>query len=330
MIAGGRVCTMDSDAVVSAFDLANGGRLWRTDTQAEDDRSTNIGGGIAEDGGTLYVSTGRAEVLALEVATGKIRWRSKLPNAARSAPTIADGRVFVITLDGQMVALAVDDGKRLWAQQAAVADTQILGQGAPAYSDGLVVAGFGSGDLLALRAGSGAVAWGDSLASARGRTSLADLSTIRGMAAIKDGRVYAIGVGGLMLALDLRSGRRLWERDVASTETPWLAGDWLYIVTPDAQVAAIGRDAGVVAWITQLDPFENMEKRRDPIRWIGPVLAGDRLVVLGTNSQMVLLDPLTGHMLDTQKLADAGSVSPVVAGGTMFVITDNATLTALR
>ena len=86
----------------------------------------------------------------------------------------------------------------------------------------------------------------------------------------------------------------------------------------------------VVAWITQLDPFNNMEKRRDPIRWIGPVLAGDRLVLVGTNSTLVTLDPVSGAVRDKQELSDAGSVSPVVAGGTTYVITDDATLSALR
>jgi outer membrane protein assembly factor BamB len=181
-----------------------------------------------------------------------------------------------------------------------------------------------------LRAASGAVAWGDSLASARGRTSMVDLSTVRGLPAIKDGRVYAIGFGGLMLALDLRSGRRLWERDVASSETPWLAGDWIFIVSQDAQVAAISRTDGAVAWLTQLDRFENMEKQKYPIRWLGPVLAGDRLVLVGSNASLVALDPVTGAVLGKQELSDHASVSPVVAGGTMFVITDDAKLTALR
>ena len=103
-----------------------------------------------------------------------------------------------------------------------------------------------------------------------------------------------------MLALDLRSGRRLWERDVSSSETPWLAGDWLFIVSQDAQVAAVRAEDGAVAWMTQLDPYEDMVKKKDLIRWIGPVLAGNRLVLVGTNSQMVTLNPMTGDVLDNR------------------------------
>jgi outer membrane protein assembly factor BamB len=330
VVAGGRVFTMDSDAVVTAYDTASGGRIWRVDTQAKGNRSTNVGGGIAVDGDTLYAGTGRAEVLALEAATGKIHWRKSLSAPVRAAPTIADGRLFVLTLDNQLQALASDDGRRLWGYQAPAPDTSVLGLPAPAYADGLVVAGFGSGDLVALRATSGSVAWSDSLASSRGRNSMLDLSAVSGMPVVVDGRVYAGSLGGLLLSLDLRSGRRLWERDIATGDTPWVAGDWLFLLSTAGQLAAIARNDGGVAWVTQMPQFEDEEKKKDPIHWIGPVLAGDRLILGSSNGLAMAVSPYTGKILGQQELSDAMSVAASVAGGTVYVITDDATLVALR
>ncbi|HEY2131455.1 MAG TPA: PQQ-binding-like beta-propeller repeat protein [Acetobacteraceae bacterium] len=330
VVSGGRVFTMDSDAVISAFDVTNGHRAWDLETRADDDRSTNIGGGLAIDGGTLYAATGRGDVLAIAPATGKITWRRNIGVPARAAPTIAEDKLFLPTLGGQLLALSVTDGKQVWNYQATSADTLVLGLPSPGYSDGLIVAGFGSGELVALRANSGAVAWSDSLASERGRNSLSDLSTIRGRPVIRNGRVYAIGLGDLMVALDLRSGRRLWERDVASYETPWIAGDWLFILDQDNILAALSTVDGAVAWATQLDKFKNMKKQQDPIRWIGPVLAGDRLIVAGTNATALAVSPYTGTILGKQTLPGAASLSPIVAGGTLYLLTDDATLTAFR
>jgi outer membrane protein assembly factor BamB len=330
VVAGGRVFTMDSDAVVTAYDAAAGGRIWRVETQAEDDRSSNVGGGIAVEGGTLYAGTGRAEVLAIETATGKIRWRKPVTTPVRAAPTIAEGRVFVLTLDNQLQALAVDDGHRLWSYQAAQPDTGVLGLPAPAYASGLVVAGFGSGDLVAVRAATGSVAWTDSLAAAGGRTSLLELSAVRGMPVVSDGRVYAGSLGKLTVAMDVRTGRRLWEREIATGDTPWLAGDWLFMLATDGQVAAVSRIDGRVAWLTQLPQFEDEEKKKDPIHWIGPALAGNRLILGSSNALLMTLNPSTGEILGKQDLSGAMSVAPSVAGGTVFVITDDATLVALR
>lgn len=330
VVAGGRVFTMDADGVVAAFDAATGRNVWRSPTEPKDDRSTNIGGGVSVAGDTVYAATGRAEIVALDAATGAVRWRAPLGAPARSAPTVADDRLFVATLDNQLLGLSATDGRRLWSYQSSSTETLVLGLPAPAHVDGIVIAGFGSGELAALRAASGTVVWSDSLAAARGRTSLVDLSAILGMPMVADGRVYAASLGGQVLANDLRSGRRLWELEVASSETPWIAGDWLYLVSTDAQLAAVRRADGAVAWVTQLDGFENMQKRRDPITWTGPVLAGGRLVLTSSTRAGVFVDPVSGAVTGNFDLPGAVSLAPIVAGGTMYLVTDNATLLALR
>ncbi len=330
VIAGGHVFTMDADAVVSCFDAMSGARIWQFDTTAEDDGGTNVGGGIAFDDGTLYVATGRAQALALDPATGQPRWRQTIDSAARAAPTVAEGKLFIPMLGDRLVALAAADGKRLWGYQAAESTTAVLGLPSPAYADGLVVAGFGSGDLVALRGASGAVVWSDSLAAARGRESLVDLSAIHGMPVIQNGQVFAIGLGSVMLALDLRSGRRLWERDVASDQTPCVAGDWIFVLNTDSQLAAVAGVDGSVAWVTQLQPFENMDKRQDPIVWQGPTLVADRLIVTSSTGLAQAVSPYTGQVLGDQALSGTVAVAPALAGNTMFVIIDDGQLVALR
>ena len=330
VVAGGRVFTMDSDGMVSAFDAGSGRYLWSVETEPPNDRSTNVGGGVSVGGDTVFATTGRAEILALEAATGAVRWRAPLGAPGRSAATVTAERLFVGTLDNQMLGLSATDGKRLWSYQSPATETLVLGLPAPAYVDGIVVAGFGSGEMVALRGTSGTVVWSDTLASSRGRTSIADLSAIRGMPMVKDGRVYAASLGGVLLANDLRSGRRLWEVEFASGETPWVAGDWVFAVSAGAEVAAINRADGAVAWVRQLDRFDNPERERGPITWCGPVLAGGRLFLGNTSGNAVLLDPATGETTGTLSLPGALTIAPVVAGGTMFMVTDNGTLLALR
>jgi outer membrane protein assembly factor BamB len=142
--------------------------------------------------------------------------------------------------------------------------------------------------------------------------------------------VYAISMGGLMVAVDLPTGRRLWERQVAGEDSIWAAGSWLFFVSPDQKMAAVNRDDGHVAWVTGLPRWENPEKQRDAITWFGPLLVGDRLIVAGTSSEALAVSPYTGEILGRQKLSGAASLGPVVAGGTVFVVTDDGRLLALR
>lgn len=325
------VYAMDSDAQVTALDLANGSRRWRVDTKNEDADSTNIGGGIGYDAGVVYAANGLGELVALDATNGSVKWRSDIGAPARSSPTIAEGRVFVTTVEDRIVAMAANDGHTLWSYRAPSAPTTMLGRPTPAYSRGLIVAGFGSGELTALRADTGRPAWSDGLGASRGRASLSDLTSIRAAPVIDRGRVFGIGLGGLAAGIDLPSGRRLWERQVAGQDSPAVAGDWVFLISVEQEAIAINATDGRIAWITPLPRWENPEKQRNALTWYGPLLVSDRLIVAGTSEEALAISPYTGELLGRQRLSGAASpVAPVVADGTVLMVTDDGRVVALR
>jgi len=331
VVANGVVFAMDSDANASAYALNTGARLWRIATVDEDLDSTNVGGGLCWDAGTLYAVNGVSELLALNAADGKVRWRQNLDVPARSAPTVADGRIFLTTIDGKLLALSPADGHVLWTYQATQTATTVLGGPAPAYAQGIVVAGFGSGEVAALRADTGTVIWTDGLGITHGKSALADFLAIRGEPLISNGQVFVAGLGGLTIAADLLTGRRVWERRVASANTPWLAGSWIFEISTDQEVGAINVDDARVSWVVSLPRWEKPEKKKDVITWYGPVLAGGRVIVLGSNKQMLWLNPATGDTVRSQNLSDAPSpYAPIVVDAMMLVVTDDGRLTAWR
>ncbi|APH60642.1 outer membrane protein assembly factor BamB family protein [Granulibacter bethesdensis] len=325
------VYTIDSNALVRAFDVKTGAMAWEFVTQQEGDRSTNIGGGLtSDDTGTLYAVTGRGDLIALDAAKGRQKWRVKIGVPSRSSPTYAEGKLFLTTLEQQIVAFDASNGKKLWSHQASEADTSLLGDPAPAYADGLVIGGFGSGDVIGLRAATGSVVWTDSIASASGRTSLSDLSAVTGLPVIDGNQVYVIGLGGQFVSLDLRTGRRLWERPAGGGQTPWLAGDWLFATLTSQQVIAISRNDGVVAWETQLPRWSKANNRGERAQWFGPIMAGYRLVLVSNYGKMITLNPVSGKISSVRDLSDAAAVPPIVAQGTVFVITADGLLHAYR
>jgi outer membrane protein assembly factor BamB len=331
VVADGVVFAMDSDAIVTAFNLNTGAKVWRTPTVNEDLESTNIGGGLCLNAGTLYAVNGMPELLALDVATGAIRWRHGINVPARSAPTVAEGKIFLTTIDSKLLALSADDGHQLWSYQATPTPTSVLGSPAPAIAGGIVVAGFGSGELAALHSDSGNIVWTDGLGVSQGRATLVDFLAIRGEPVISNGQVFATGVGGLTVAADLLTGRRVWERRVASENTPCIAGDWMFLISADQDIGAINVVDARVAWVASMPRWENPEKKKDVITWYGPVLAGGRLIVLGSNSTALSLNPLNGQTVTTMSLSDTPApFSPVVADGTLLVVTDDGKLTAWR
>lgn len=328
----GIVYAMDSDAVVSAFALSDGQRRWRIDTKGADaDDSTNTGGGLCVDGDTVYAVNGLSSLVAIDATSGKEKWRSTIYTPGRASPTVADGRIFVVSIDDRLMAYNAADGHGLWSHNATRAETSMLGKPAPAYYRGLVLAGFGSGELSCIRADSGSVVWTDNLGATQGRASSADLLSIRGLPVVANGLVYAISMGGLLVCNDVPTGRRVWERQVAGEDTPLIAGDWMFVISAQQEIAAIDINDGRIGWITQLPHWEDPDKRKKSMTWYGPLLVSDRLIVTGTSGQALSISPYTGAILGHMELSDpAAPTVPVVVDGTVLILTNDGRLTALR
>ncbi|MBP0464463.1 PQQ-binding-like beta-propeller repeat protein [Roseomonas sp. PWR1] len=324
----GLVFVADAFGEVSAFDLRSGSRRWRRDTARRRDSDGAMGAGLALAGETLFATTGLSEAMALDAATGEVRWRVDLPAPARGAPTVAGGRLLVPTVASHLVCLSAEDGTRAWMHRATPVTTIPLGLGAPAVEDDTVVAGFPSGELLSLRLADGRVQWSESLAAA-GTGALSDIASVRAHPAIGGGRVIAVGMGGLTICVDLRSGRRLWEQETGGTEAAWIAGDWAFVTNDAGQVAAIGRDSGQVRWVTSLRPPPRGSRPAERIGLSSPVLAGGRLLVGTSRDEIVSLDPASGAVTGRTPMPAGVLLQPALAGGLLLAATEDATLVAL-
>ncbi|MFZ5791781.1 MAG: PQQ-binding-like beta-propeller repeat protein [Pseudomonadota bacterium] len=328
--ANGRVFTLDAGATVSAFDLSNGARVWQLDLTPDDEDDDLFGGGLATDGKLLYVTTGFEEVIALDVTNGATVWSTNLQAPVRAAPTVSDGRVFVLTVDNQLIALAADDGRRLWSHAGVAESASLLGGAAPAVVGPDVIAPFSTGELLALRAETGRVLWSESLAGGQRSESLSQLADIRGRPAIDRDLVVAVSHSGVTAAIDLANGRRVWTQDFGGSQSPWVAGDYIYVLTRYGDVVCLTRDQGRIRWVQSLPRFEDEADKKDPIYWSGPVLAGDRLIVTGSNGEAYSISPYTGDLLGKLALPGRSHLPPIVANGTLLLVTDDAELIALR
>lgn len=330
VVVGGTVYAMDSGRRVSALTAASGNAVWSFDIRPEGERDGGFGGGIAYADGRIFVATGWAQVIALDAASGKEIWRTGIGGPVRTAPTVSGGRVFAVTIDNQLEALSAEDGHKLWNYTAISESAGLMGGASPAVEGDAVIAAFTSGELFALRVENGRILWQDNLASVRRVDAISDLADIRGRPVIDRGTVFAVSHSGRMVAIDLRSGNRVWEQEIGSLESPWVAGDFIYVLTTDSEVVCLQRSDGRIRWVRPLPRFRDEAAREDPIFWTGPVLAGDRVVVIGSNREAFAVSPYTGELLGTIQLPDAVFAAPVVAGRTLYVVTDEAGLIALR
>ena len=319
-----------SNPQISAINTATGDVLWEYDPRVPDDDDEAFGGGIAYENGVLYVSTGSADVVSLDAETGKERWRKRMSGPMRAAPAVADGRVFVVTIDNQLFALNGETGERLWSHAGISEIAGLLGGASPAIAVGTVVVPYSSGEIFSLRVENGRPLWSDNLSSSQRLDALSTLADIRGMPVIDRGTVYAVSHSGRMVAIDLRSGTRAWEKPIGGVEMPWVAGEFIYLLTNESQLVRLTRRGGRVRWVRDLPQFEEPDDRDDPIKWSGPALAGDRLIITGSHGEAWSVSPYTGKVLGRIDLSEEIFLPPVVADGTLYFLTEDGDLIAMR
>ncbi len=327
VIADGRVYTLDTESRLSAFDVERGKSLWKISVRKKAEDDDVISGGVSFSGGVLYVTSGYDELLAVNPQDGSIYWRAPLNAPSRAAPTILDGRVFVSTLNNSIMAFSATDGSLLWDYTGISGNTTLLGAAAPAAIPELVIPAFSSGEVIALRSGNGSVAWSDSLANVLRLGGLSDLSDITGLPVVDKDLVIAVSYGGKMSALDTLTGRRVWSRDIGSSNTPWVAGSYIFVITTNNEIVALTRDKGTILWVSQLARRNDSET---PITWAGPVMAGGRLMAFSDDGRAAEINPKDGSLIRDWRTGEEIRVDPAISGGALYLLSEDGTLSAYR
>lgn len=329
VVGGGTLFAIDAEATVHAFDAKTGADLWETSIRSGDENShVEFGGGVSVEGDRVFADNGIGDVVALDAKTGKKVWDVRPGGPLRGAPTLSNGQVYVMSQDNQLFALSQKDGAVIWSDAGTLEATGIFGVAAPSAGQGSVLAGYSSGELSAYRYENGRALWGDTLSRTSIATSVATLTDVDADPVIDRGRVFAIGEGGRMASYELVTGQRLWELNIGGTATPFVAGDWVFVVTEKAKLFCIQRTTGKVRWISQLTEFRHAKKKTGPVRWFGPIIGGDRLILVSTEGEMAFVDVATGKITSQRKIKQPMSLAPIIAGGMLYVLTDDGRIIA--
>ncbi len=327
--AGGRIFVMDGGAKITAYDAASGREIWRMDAALRTRRNHEAwGGGLAFDNGKLFVSSGYRFVAALDAGTGKKIWETRTDAPVHAAPTVSGGRVFVESVDDNLMTFDESTGAAGWTYQALAEPARILEATSPAIVSDEVIASFASGELVALQTSNGNGLWTAVLSKSNRNSALSEIRDIPGRPVVYKGDVFAVSHSGLFAAIDLRTGETRWTLPITSITTPWPVGDVVYVTDTSGVVICAARSSGQVYWVANMN--KGIVKPKDRADWSGPTLASNRLVVVSSKGEAVALDPKTGAVEKRLKIGDDALMNPIAAGPNLYVATQNADLIAIR
>ena len=327
------IFAIDAEGVVTAFDLATGDEIWEKELEhpnEEAHKASLTGGGLAVYKNKVYATTGFGIVFALDASDGNIIWQKDIGAPIRIAPTVGEELLIAQTLDNGIYAINLENGNILWKDKLAEEATTMIGGAAPAYSveQDLIVAAFSNGQIQAYKASTGTPLWSEWLVSATSTESIADITAVKANPIIDKDRIYAVGYNGPLTAIDIRTGAKIWQKEIAASSQPWLAGRFLFVLTNDGDLAAIDKTDGKIVW-TAIIPYATGEDRIGVFA-SGPVLANDALLIASSNGKLFSVSPYNGRIMGIADIEKGVESAPILVNETLIITTNDAEMVAYK
>lgn len=336
LVEGKRVYTMDSDGVVSAFELVFKGdqtkdgtahddsvkKVWSKATVDSDRVDDVLGGGMALREGVLYMTTALGGIIAMDAQKGDVIWQRSGYTPFRSKPYVDDKAVYGLATNNEVIALDKTTGNPLWSHTGIEEMTQLLSCSTPVVAYDSVIVAFSSGEVHCLNRTNGQLQWSDTITPVARIDTVTGIPHIAAMPVVDEGAVYLVSHGGRMTVLDIKTGSRLWQRELAGIHTPVIAGQFIFVLTTENELVCLDKKTGDVVWFTVL----YRGTKDDPAPFFsGPVLAGDRLFVSSTKGDIVQIKAADGSKVEsTFKIQAAIALPPVFDNQSLYLYSTNA------
>lgn len=321
IIKDNKIFILNTSGLLVAYDMKSKNKIWKSRIFPRQFLKNYQTPKIGYSHGVIFAVAGINKVVAASEADGKVLWSKDIASIPVSTP-VSDGEMaYVSTNDNKLYAFNAKDGELQWVQSGILRSTAIFGAADLVIYQDLVLASYSSGEIYAVKKKTGEPFWSNSLNVSRATNSDFYLNDIDATPVAKNDVVYAIGNGGLMMAMKAQDGNYLWKKEIAGLVNFWLAGDFLFVINNDNKLLAIHKKTGGIKWVSQLPNFRKESKPETKILYSGVVMAGNKLLVSRVDGEMIIASPLDGKIEKTFSVGKRIFHTPVIVDGKIYFYT---------
>jgi outer membrane protein assembly factor BamB len=308
------VFAVDATGKLAAFDKLTGKRVWKQNLK------TPVSGGVGVGFERTFVATTNGEVIALD-QKGLEVWRANVTSEVVAAPQTNGQIVVVQTLDEKIYAFEHETGEHRWTYESILPKLTLRGTSTPIVATDYILAGFANGKIVILDPETGRVYWEKRLASPQGRSELDRMIDVDGTPLVAEGVIYATSFHGKTAAINLRSSKVIWEKELSSFLGPDESLEQLFVVDENDFLHALDKNTGETIW------------RQESLQYRGltdPVVYGNYVVVGDKEGYLHVILKSNGHFVARKKIDSDGLRSkPVSYGGQLYIYSNSGKLVAL-
>lgn len=314
-VDGERIFAADVEGLVMALDRLTGKVIWKQNLK------TPVSGAVGAGYGLVLLGTLKGEVLALDADSGEEKWRAKVNSEVLAAPATNGDIVVVQTQNDTLYAFEAYSGNQRWVFDNTPAVLTLRGSGSPVLTNNLAIAGLSTGKVLALDTARGLPIWEQRVAVPQGRSELERIVDIDGGLLLSGGIVYAVSYQGRLAALDLSSGRILWERQASSAMGLAQGYGSVYVSEADGTLVGVDERSASALWSN-----DSLQRRK----LSAPAVISSYVLVGDLEGYLHLVSQVDGRFVGRERIDSAGlRAQPVVEGEWIYAYGNGGKLVAL-
>lgn len=313
-IDGERIYVAAANGEIRAIDREGGRTIWKHKLKIA------LSGGVGHFRDSLYLGGSDGEVLRVDADSGAVVWRSEVSGEVLAAPQSNARTLVVQTYDGKLYGLSRETGERRWRHDSDVPVLTIRGTSTPIIDGSAVYAGFANGRVLAFDVDDGSVRWEARIAIPQGRSEIERIVDVDGSMALLGTELYVASYHGRIAALDTRTGRKIWQRNVSSFYGVSQGFGNVYLAEESGTITAFLRNGQGLRWQQEALAWRGLSK---------PVPVSSYLAVEDFQGYLHFLSQVDGEFVARIRPGGGGARADMLADGTvLYVYTDGGKLLA--
>ena len=270
VIFAGQIFLLNANLELVSIDAENGIELWRKELGQDDDNNYR-GGGLVAEGGFVFVTTGTGKIYAISAKDGDVVWQVDNRVPFGNAPTLFNGRLYVVDRDNRLQVFDAISGRSLWDYRALPEVASYPYVASPSIIGDVIIAPFTSGEIVAIDGKTAKAAWGRNIIGSSLEASAGKFNTIAAHPVISQQKIFVSVPSGLLVALGGANGKIIWQHEIGLERTPLSVGDSLFAVDVKDRLIALRKDDGQIFYVTQLPKYEDEDYNEGPLSWGAPI-----------------------------------------------------------
>lgn len=251
------IFTMDTSGNISAINQTDGNTTWLISPSTQ--KHNTLAGGLAIENNTLIATSSSGDITSLNTSDGTQLWQTNVESPIRIGATTHDGKAYALTVSNELIALDIATGKILWRHQGINEFSAILGGANPTISGSTVICAYSSGEYYALNAKTGEILWSDTLIAALRSDTVSSITHIVANPVVDNDAVFVISHGGKMVSTDIKTGNRNWQQNIGSIHTPLSVGGFLFVVSDLNELICIDKKTGKSKYSVSLQAYKTTD-----------------------------------------------------------------------